>query len=86
MSVISRSSEDSKSVSHIATSCHYLCAFVAAFAIGQGLFLCNHDAPSISKSIDLTGSLHYMAVLLSEMQFAGVKMGQHMGCSLIHSS
>ena len=64
MNLLSRSSEVSKRISHIATNC-YLCASVAAFAIGQGLFLCNHDAASFSKSIDLTGGLHYMSVLLS---------------------
>lgn len=53
---------------------------MAAFAIGQGLFLYDPDATSISKSIDPGGSLHSMPVLLSGMQFAGVKMGQHMGC------
>lgn len=86
MNLISGSSEVGKSTSHIATNCRYLCASVAAFAIGQGLFLYNHDAASFFRSIDLTGSLHYTSVLLSRRQFAGVKAGQHMGCSLIHSS
>lgn len=39
MSIISRSSEVSRSVSHIATSCCYLCAFVAALLL-VGDFFC----------------------------------------------
>lgn len=57
----------------------YLCD---RFCYWSGTF----DATSISKSIDLSGSLHYMPVLLSGMQFAGVKMGQQTGCPFIHSS